>query len=62
MPNQRKKGKHLMAAWVPEAEVREFKARAKEMGYTMTDLLTLLIREELKRNTRNTQRKENKDA
>jgi vacuolar-type H+-ATPase subunit I/STV1 len=49
MPNKRKKGKKLVAGWLPEQEVDEFKARANEMGITATDLLTLLIREEMRR-------------
>ena len=55
MPNKRKKGKRLVAGWLTDKDAAEFKARAEELGMTATDLLTLLIREELKRNnlTRN---------
>ncbi len=49
MPNKRKDGKKLIAGWLQEGDADEFKARAEELGMTMTDLLTLLIREELKR-------------
>lgn len=58
MPNKRKKGKKLVAGWLPEEEVAEFKERAKALGITSTDLLTLLIREEMRRG-KNT-KKENK--
>lgn len=50
MPNKRKKGKKLVAGWLPEREAEEFKNRASELGITATDLLTLLIREEIRRN------------
>ena len=60
MPNKRKKNKKLVAGWLPDTEVEEFKARAEELGMTATDLLTLLIREELKRNKKTT--KENHNA
>ena len=59
MPNKRKKGKKLVAGWIPENDVDEFKARAKELGMTATELLTLLVREEIKRNKTT---KENKNA
>jgi hypothetical protein len=49
MPNKRKKGKKLVAGWLPEQEAEEFKSRAAERGITATDLLTLLIREEIRR-------------
>ena len=49
MPNKRKKGKKLVAGWLPEAEADEFKARADELGITATYLLTMLVREEIKR-------------
>ena len=60
MPNKRKKDKKLVAGWLPEKEADEFKLRAEELGMTATDLLTLLIREELKRNKTTT--KENHNA
>lgn len=50
MPNKRKKGKKLVGAWIDDLEVVEFKERAKALGMTASDLLTLLIREENKRN------------
>lgn len=49
MPNKRKKGKKLVAAWLQSGDAEEFKERAEELGITATDLLTQLIREELKR-------------
>lgn len=49
MPNKRKKDKRLVAGWVREGEAEEFKARAEGLGMTVTDLLTQLIREELRR-------------
>lgn len=52
MPNQRKKGKKLIAGWLQSGDADEFKERAAELGMTTTDLLTLLIREELKRGTK----------
>ncbi len=52
MPNKRKKGKKLIAGWVENGDADDFKARAAELGITATDLLTLLIREELKRNSK----------
>lgn len=59
MPNKRKKGKKLVAGWMPENDVDEFKARAEKLGMTATELLTLLVREEIKRNKTT---KENKNA
>lgn len=53
MPNKRKKGKKLVAGWLQSGDADEFKARAEELGMTTTDLLTLLIREELKRSNHN---------
>ena len=44
MPNKRKKGKRLVAGWLPEAEVEEFKAlkeneaRILNKKYTLEDL------------------------
>jgi hypothetical protein len=49
MPNQRKKGKKLVAGWLENGDAEEFKQRAEQLGMTATDLLTLLIREELRR-------------
>lgn len=49
MPNKRKKGKKLLAGWLPEEELAEFKLRAEQLGVTATDLLTSLIREEIRR-------------
>lgn len=49
MPNKRKKGKKLVAGWLQSGDADEFKARAEELGMTTTDLLTLLVREELRR-------------
>ena len=49
MPNKRKSGKKLIAGWLQDGDAEEFKARAKELGMTTTDLLTMLIREELNR-------------
>lgn len=49
MPNQRKKGKKLIAGWLETGDAEDFKTRAEQLGMTTTDLLTLLIREELKR-------------
>lgn len=49
MPNKRKKGKKLIAGWLETGDAEDFKARAEQLGMTTTDLLTLLIREELKR-------------
>ncbi len=62
MPNKRKKGKKLVAGWMPEAEVEEFKERAEELGMTATDLLTVLVREEIKRNKRLNNAKTDTDA
>lgn len=59
MPNKRKTGKKLVAGWLQEGDVDEFKARAEELGMTMTDLLTLLIREELKRSKAKTSPRRN---
>lgn len=60
MPNKRKKGKKLVAGWLKSGDADEFKARAAELGMTTTDLLTLLIREELKRsNHTNTESERN---
>ena len=50
MPNQRKDGKKLLAAWIEEADKEEFKAIAENIGMTATDLITQLVREEIKRN------------
>lgn len=58
MPNKRKEGKKLIAGWLEQGEAEEFKAIAARDGRTATDLLTLLIREELKRNKKNTNKKE----
>ncbi|MGN0851817.1 MAG: hypothetical protein ACI4Q3_00400 [Kiritimatiellia bacterium] len=52
MPNKRKQGKKLVAGWLQSGDAEEFKDRAAELGMTTTDLLTLLIREELKRSNR----------
>lgn len=49
MPNQRKKGKKLIAGWLEDGDVAEFDARAKELGMTKSALITLLVQEELKR-------------
>lgn len=49
MPNKRKKDKRLVAGWVRDGEAEEFKALAESLGITVTDLLTQLIREELRR-------------
>ncbi len=49
MPNKRKEGKKLIAGWLETVDAEDFKARAEQLGMTTTDLLTLLIREELKR-------------
>lgn len=49
MPNKRKKGKKLIAGWLETGDAEDFKARAEQLGMTTTDLLTLLICEELKR-------------
>lgn len=49
MPNQRKKGKRLVAGWLESGDAEEFDARAKELGITKSALITLLVREELKR-------------
>lgn len=49
MPNQRKKGKKLVAGWLENGDAAEFDARAKELGITKSALITLLVREELKR-------------
>lgn len=63
MPNQRKKGKKLIAGWLESGDAVEFKARADELGVTTTDLLTLLIREELRRNKiSNTKRSDDGNA
>lgn len=50
MPNKRKEGKKLIAGWLLESEVKEFKKAAAANGQTATDLLTLLVREEIRRN------------
>ena len=59
MPNKRKEGKKLIAGWLQDGDAEEFKALAAENGMTTTDLLTRLIREELKRagKTTNNERK-----
>lgn len=50
MPNQRKDGKKLLAAWIEEADKDEFQEIAESIGMTATDLITQLVREEIKRN------------
>lgn len=57
MPSKRKKGKKLIAGWLQEGDADEFKARAEELGMTVTDLLTALIREELERNAKHNPRR-----
>ena len=49
MPNQRKKGKRLVAGWLERGDAEEFDARARELGITKSALITLLVQEELKR-------------
>lgn len=49
MPNKRKKGKKLLAGWYDEVDVEEFKAIASEIGIPASDLLGMLIKEEIKR-------------
>ena len=60
MPNKRKEGKKLIAGWLLEGEVEEFKRVAEQNGKTTTDLLTLLVREEIKRNNKLTGKKGSK--
>lgn len=50
MPNQRKVGKKLLAAWLDEVDKDEFKSIAESIGMTASDLITQLVREEIKRN------------
>ena len=57
MPNQRKKGKKLVAGWLENGDATEFDARAKELGITKSALITLLVQEELKRMRANPQEK-----
>lgn len=40
----------MIAGWLLESEVKEFKKAAAANGQTATDLLTLLVREEIRRN------------
>lgn len=59
MPNKRKEGKKLIAGWLQDGDAEEFKALAAENGTTATDLLTRLIREELKRAGKTTNNERN---
>jgi len=59
MPGKRKKGKKLIAGWLQEGDAEDFKALAEGMGTTVTDLLTRLIQEELKRNNKTLKRNNN---
>ena len=62
MPNKRKKDKRLVAGWVRDGEAEEFKARAESLGMTVTDLLTQLIREELRRSKNLTTQRSDKSG
>ena len=59
MPNKRKEGKKLIVGWLQDGDAEEFKALAAENGMTATDLLTRLIREELKRAGKTTNNERN---
>ena len=43
MPNQRKRGKKLVGAFMPEAEKKMLEAAAERKGLTLADLVRQLI-------------------
>ena len=47
-PNQRKKGKKIVGAWVEPELYNDVKERAEEMGIPMTEVMRRLIDDYLK--------------
>lgn len=48
MPNQRKKGKHIVGSWIPEEMFMTLVVEAKRQGITRAKLLETLIERGLK--------------
>lgn len=49
MPNKRKQGKKIVSTWLEQGDANEFDAIAESLGLTRSELLTIIIREEIKR-------------